>query len=61
MLRNQANIPLLLIFTVMAFGELEQAADEQLNSDADANADNDTNAILDAEAYHKVGKQWMNS
>ena len=47
----------------MSFEELDQAVDEQLNSDADANADtdDDTNAIPDIEAYHYVGKQWMNS
>ena len=32
----------------MTFEELDQAVDEQLNSDAD----DDTNAIPDAEAYH---------
>ena len=48
------RIPLLLTFRVMSVGELDQAVDEQLNSDADANAgtDDDTNAIPDAEAYH---------
>ena len=59
-------IPLLLAFRVMVVWELDQAVDEQLNSDADANADTDddtnaekkkcrgkkTNAIPDAEAYH---------
>ena len=56
-------IPLLLAFRVMVVWELDQAVDEQLNSDADANADtdDDTNAIPDIEAYHYVGKQWMNS
>ena len=47
----------------MSFEELDQAVDEQLNSEAGADADteDDTNAIPDAEAYHSVGKQWMNS